>query len=59
VVCLGTGYFGRVRVDEATEAAFWQIGSRLEVGRTRHMVEVFNRLIQGGVDVAAALHLTC
>ena len=59
VVCLGTGYFGRVRIEDATEAAFSEIGSRLEIGPTRQMVEAFNRLVRAGTDAAAALHLTC
>lgn len=59
VVCLGTGYLGRVRVDDDTEAAFRRVGSRLEIGRTQQMVEAFNRLVRDDVDAAAALHLTC
>jgi hypothetical protein len=59
VVCLGTGYFGRVTVHEATLDAFTAAGSRPLVGRTGRMVEEYNRLVEEGCDVAAALHLTC
>lgn len=59
VVCLGTGYFGRVRVDEATLAAFEALGAELIVDRTGPIAERFNELTGAGVDVAAALHLTC
>jgi hypothetical protein len=59
VVCLGTGYFGRVRVDEATLAAFHDRGTEVVVDRTGPVVERFNRLVEDGSDAAAALHLTC
>jgi hypothetical protein len=59
VVCLGTGYFGRVRVDDATLAAFEALGTDLEIDRTGPIAERFNELAGVGVDVAAALHLTC
>jgi hypothetical protein len=59
VVCLGTGYFGRVRIDEATMAAFAESGTEVVVDRTGAIVERFNRLVDADRDVAAALHLTC
>ncbi len=59
VVVLGTGYFGRVRVEGATLAALTAAGSEVVVERTGRAVEAFNRLADEGRDVAAALHLTC
>lgn len=58
-VCLGTGYFGRVRVQDETLEAFRATGARVVVARTGQVVEEYNRLVQGGRDVVAALHLTC
>jgi len=59
VVVLGTGFFGRVKVSQATLAAFADAGSELVVEPTGHAVEEFNRLTSERRDVAAALHLTC
>ncbi len=59
VVCLGTGYFGRVTVHEATVEAFRGGGSQVLVARTGRVVEEYNRLVHEGRDAAAALHLTC
>jgi hypothetical protein len=59
VVCLGTGYFGRVTVQEATVEAFRVAGSQVVVARTGRVVEEYNRLVEEGCDAAAALHLTC
>ena len=59
VVCLGTGYFGLVRVDEATLAALSDAGTEVVMDRTGPVVERFNQLVDDGRGVAAALHLTC
>jgi hypothetical protein len=59
VVFLGTGYHGRVRVEDGALAAFDEAGTRVVVDRTGPVVERFNRLIEEGRDAAAALHLTC
>lgn len=59
VVCLGTGYFGRVTVPRATIEAFSAAGSRVVVEKTAAAVKEYNRLLQTGHDAAAALHLTC
>jgi hypothetical protein len=58
-VVLGTGLFGMVKVKEDTFAAFAECGTRVLAEKTRQATEVFNRLSANGVDVAAALHLTC
>jgi hypothetical protein len=59
VVCLGTGAFGRVKVEAATLEAFARGGTEVLQYRTARAVEEFNRLAAEGRDVAAALHLTC
>lgn len=59
VVVLGTGRLGLVKVRTQTRHAFEAVGTRVVSGRTGPMVEEFNRLAAAGVDVAAALHLTC
>lgn len=59
VVVLGTGYFGRVRVEGATFKVLTAAGSEVVIERTGRAVEMFNRLVDEGRDVAAALHLTC
>ena len=58
-VVLGTGFFGMVKVREETLAAFAACGTRVVVEKTRQATAVFNSLNADGVDVAAALHLTC
>jgi hypothetical protein len=59
VVCLGTGAVGMVKVEEATIEAFRKAGTRVVIDRTGAVVEIFNRLVAEGREVAAALHLTC
>ena len=59
VVCLGTGAFGRVKVEAATLEAFAGNGTEVLQHRTPRAVEEFNRLSAAGGHVAAALHLTC
>jgi hypothetical protein len=59
VVVLGTGYFGRVKVLDETLTALAEAGSEIVVERTGGAVECFNRFVEEGRDVAAALHLTC
>lgn len=59
VVCLGTGAVGMVTVEAATIDAFEAAGTEVIVDRTGKVIEVFNRLVGEGRDVAAALHLTC
>jgi hypothetical protein len=59
VVCLGTGYFGRVQVRDATLEAFADAGTRVVQDRTGRVVQEYNRLDLAGRNVAAALHLTC
>jgi hypothetical protein len=58
-VVLGTGFFGMVKVRDETLGAFDARGTRVVVEKTSRATEVFNCLSAAGVDVAAALHLTC
>lgn len=59
VVCLGTGYWGKVKVEQSTLEALTNVGSKVFVERTPAAVDEFNRISRSGDDVAAALHLTC
>lgn len=56
---VGTGYYGRMEVPKETLAALRSQGVATHVATSREAVEEFNRLRGEGVDVAAALHLTC
>jgi len=59
VVCLGTGAVGMVTIETATYDAFEFAGTEIIADRTGRIIDVFNRLVGEGRDVAAALHLTC
>lgn len=59
VLVIGTGYFGRMRVEQATLDALASRGIRTQVHDTRAAVATFNRLQREYANVVAALHLTC
>jgi len=59
VLVIGTGYYGRMEVPNATLRALQEKGIEPRVSDTRHAVEEFNRLQQQSAAVVAALHLTC
>lgn len=59
VVVIGTGYFGRMKVPQATLDALHAQPIKTYVGRTREAVEEFNRLQREAASAVAALHLTC
>lgn len=59
VVLLGRGYFGLVRVADATVAALEKAGAEVVADCTPAMVRECNRLAAAGRNVAACLHLTC
>ncbi len=50
---------GEEKIREETIEAFVMSGTRVVIDRTGSVIEEFNRLSEGGLDVAAALHLTC
>jgi len=59
VLVVGTGYSGLVKVLPETERYVRSMGVELIVQRTGEAYKTFNRLVQSGKRVAAALHLTC
>jgi len=59
VLVIGTGYFGRMKVPQATLDAMHAQNIKTHVRRTREAVEEFNRLQREAASVVAALHLTC
>jgi hypothetical protein len=59
VVVLGLGASGAVDVAPATVTGLEAIGARVIAEPTAKAVEDYNRLIDEGADVVAALHLTC
>ena len=58
-VVLGTGCYGRVNVPGATVEALTAAGSEVVIEPTDQAVKTFNRLVDEGRVVVAALHLTC
>lgn len=59
ILVVGTGYFGRLHIPEATRAHLAAHGVELRSYRTTEAVAAFNRLQQTQARVVAALHLTC
>ncbi len=59
VLVVGTGYSGLVKVLPETEKYVRSRGVELIVQRTGEAYKTFNRLVQSGKRVIAALHLTC
>ena len=59
VLVVGTGYSGLVKVLPETERYVRSRGVELIVQRTGEAYKTFNRLVQSGKRVIAALHLTC
>lgn len=56
---MGTGYAGRMRVEEDVRSLLQDRNIRLIATRTEEAVREFNRLASEGNDVAAGFHLTC
>jgi len=59
VLIVGCGASGLMKVAEDTRKALNEHGIQLEVLDTEQAVGRFNELSKKGVNVAAALHLTC
>jgi len=55
---VGTGYFGRMKIDPEVPEALTREGIALVACRTRDACAEFNRL-RSSRNVVAALHLTC
>lgn len=59
ILIVGTGFYGRMQVPQATLEQLQQHGIRVESFKTQQAVQEFNRLQQGCDNIVAALHLTC
>jgi hypothetical protein len=59
ILVVGCGASGFMKVPENTRQVLQQYNIKLEAIDTYKAVERFNELTQTGVNVAAALHLTC
>lgn len=59
VLVIGTGYYGQMKVPEATQDALKAQGIDVRIHETRDAVEELNRLQRECARVIAALHLTC
>ena len=59
MLILGSGYFGRMQVPEATLAFLEGKGIQVQVARTSEAVRTFNALQQECSHIVAALHLSC
>ena len=59
ILVVGTGYYGRMAIAEATRNHLQAHGIRLREARTGEAVAEFNRLQRESARVVAALHLTC
>lgn len=59
VLVVGCGASGMMDVPDATHQALKENDIKLEAMGTYKAVEKFNELSEAGVNVAAALHLTC
>ena len=59
VLIVGCGASALMKVPEETKQVLQRHNIRTETLDTRRAVERFNELSQAGLDVAAALHLTC
>jgi hypothetical protein len=59
ILVIGTGYFGRMTVPDATRRHLEAQGIEVRQLRTGKAVQEFNRLQTEPRRIAAALHLTC
>ena len=59
ILVVGCGASGFMKVPQETRQALEEHNIQLEAFDTHKAVERFNELAQTGVNVAAALHLTC
>ena len=59
VVIIGSGYYGRMQVPDATREYLAGKGIRVEIATTPEAVVRFNELQQNCARIVAALHLTC
>lgn len=58
VLVVGTGYFGRMRVDRSVEAEFARLGIALVAAPTAEAIQRFGALAADQTTILA-IHLTC
>ncbi|MBN2456353.1 MAG: hypothetical protein JXB29_07460 [Sedimentisphaerales bacterium] len=59
ILIVGCGTSGLMKVDQDVHSGLSALNIRLEVFDTYQAVKRLNELWQGGINAAAALHLTC
>ena len=59
IVIIGSGYYGRMRIPQATRDYLEEQGIQLVVAKTAEAIDRFNHLQQECARIVAALHLTC
>jgi len=59
ILVIGCGASARMKIDPATLAVLQDKGINVEILDTRRAVDRINDLLGEGVNIAAALHLTC
>lgn len=59
LLVIGSGYYGRMQVPQATRDFLEAKGIRTEVAKTSEAVTKFNELQKECARIVAALHLTC
>jgi len=56
---VGTGYFGRMKVDDEVFQELESRGKKIVAKPTGEAVKEFNKLLENGEKVIGAFHLTC
>jgi hypothetical protein len=59
VIVVGTGYSGLMKVLNEVRQSLDKKGIRLVIEKTGDATKTFNKLVNSGEKVVAALHLTC
>ncbi len=59
MLIIGTGYYGRMLVPDATKQYLEERGIKVLQAKTRDAVTEFNQLQKEYARIVAALHLTC
>lgn len=59
VLVVGTGYFGLMKIPAETVQFLKSKGVELIAQKTRDACAAYNRLVESGRKVVAALHLSC
>ena len=59
ILVVGTGIYGRMRIDSDIEPHLLDMGIELTAARTKSAAGIYNDLLEKGRQVAACFHLTC